>query len=52
MDRYNGLIPSASSQVYPTQQPLVQQNQSTGSVSAPNIDDSYIKAINLVKTIG
>lgn len=52
MDRYNGLIPSASSQVYPTQQPLAQQNQPTGSVSAPNIGQSYVDAVDYVKTIG
>lgn len=38
MDKYNGLTPVASSQVYPTQQPLVQQTQQANtSITPPNI---------------
>jgi hypothetical protein len=38
MDKFNGLTPEASSQVYPTQQPLVQQTQQANtSITPPNI---------------
>jgi len=38
MDKYNGLTPEASSHVYPTQQPLVQQTQQANtSITPPNI---------------
>jgi hypothetical protein len=52
MDRFNGLTPSASSHVYPTQQPLANQTiQYTGAVSAPDVNGAYNRAINAVKLI-
>ena len=50
MDRFNGSIPTASSQVYPTQQPLVRQLQeSTGVVNPPDINGAYGRAIATVR---
>ena len=50
MDRFNGNIPSASSHVYPTQQPMVSQaQQATGSVSPPDINAAYRSAVASVR---
>ena len=51
-DQYNGLTPTASSQVYPTQQPLIQQvtPSATGGpvINAPNVTGAYNSALNTV----
>ena len=46
MDRFNGLIPSASSHVYPTQQPIINQTQpATGAIKPPDINGAYGRAL-------
>jgi len=50
MDQFNGRISSPSSQVYPTQQPLVHEiQQSTGAVNPPDINGAYNRAISSVR---
>ena len=51
MDRFNGLIPSASSQVYPTQQPIINQTQAAmGAIKPPDISGAYGRAVSAVQT--
>jgi hypothetical protein len=50
MDRFNGSISSASSQVYPTQQPLVPQSQQNNmTVNPPDINAAYERAVSAVR---
>lgn len=52
MDRFNGNIPSASSQVYPTQQPLaLLAHRSAGTVPQPNINSAYTRAVQQVPAL-
>jgi hypothetical protein len=60
MDKYNGLIPTASSQVYPTQQPLAQtQGQSTVKINQVgetrvipvDVNSAYNRAVSSVRAI-
>ena len=60
MDKYNGLIPTASSQVYPTQQPLAQtQGQSTVKINQVgqtqvipvDVNAAYNRAVSSVRAI-
>jgi hypothetical protein len=52
MDRFNGLIPSASSQVYPTQQPLaLSTQQASSNVSPPDVNAAYNRAISSVQSM-
>ena len=49
MDKFNGYISPASSQVYPTQQPLAQQLQvATTTVTPPNINSANSRAVSSV----
>jgi hypothetical protein len=49
MDKFNGYISPASSQVYPTQQPLAQQLQvANTTVAPPNINSANSRAVSSV----
>jgi hypothetical protein len=50
-DRFNGLISSPSSMVYPTQQPLVASVQTTNAITPPDIKAIYTSAANTVNSI-
>lgn len=52
MDRFNGLIPSASSHVYPTQQPLaLQTQQARANVLPVDVNAAYTRALSSVQAI-
>lgn len=56
MDKYNGLIPTASSQVYPTQQKLAQLDTqprlaSVNSLNPIDINGAYNRAVSAVQRI-
>ena len=52
MDKFNGLRPLGTSQVYPTQQPLIQQGQQAATtVRPPDITGAYSRAVGSVQNI-
>jgi len=52
MDKFNGLNPLGTSQVYPTQQPYIQDMQrSTATVTPPDITGAYSRAVGTVQNV-